>query len=109
MYQFVVCGVNSYIFLTILRKSLLNNFEINILVNAFFARYKTAAEESRKLIVDQITPDITHITPSHLALSSLLTLSTQRQAGCEQIGPSLPSSIFLQQLAELSRAESLRN
>lgn len=45
----------------------------------------------------------------HSPVSSLHTPSTQRQAGCEQIGPSLPSSIFLQQLAELSRAESLRN
>ena len=55
-------------------------------------------------VADQITPDIAHITPSHLAH----TLSRRTQ-DVNKLGHLPSSSIFLQQLAELSRSESQRN
>ena len=50
-------------------------------------------------VADQITPDIAHITPSHLAH----TLSRRTQ-DVNKLGHLPSSSIFLQQLAELSRS-----
>ena len=55
-------------------------------------------------VADQITPDITHITPSHLAHSL-----SRRTQDVNKLGHLPSSSIFLQQLAELSRSESQRN